>query len=381
MLRVHPSLSGIPADQWNKLAGHHPALQHEFLSSLESSGCASIETGWQPCHLALWRGDTLAAAMPLYLKHHSRGEYVFDWAWARAYEQHGHDYYPKLVSAIPFSPLPGSRLLARTLDDRLQLIAAAQELARQNDASSLHLLFCDAADLAACDAAGLVRREQVQFHWQRDPAWRDFDDFLMSLSHDKRKKIRQDRRKVASAGIEIAALRGNEIDVDDWAFFQRCYEHTYLEHRSAPYLNAEFFARTAAGQPQQWLLVMAYRNGQPIACALNLVGSDRLYGRYWGAQWDDAGWVPGLHFELCYYQGIAYAIAHGIDVFEGGAQGEHKLARGFAPVLTHSAHWLAHPGFADAVERFLAHERELVGRYRDEMEMHTPFRSPGFTPP
>ncbi|WP_148714038.1 GNAT family N-acetyltransferase [Chitinolyticbacter meiyuanensis] len=377
MIRIHTDLTELPAADWNRLAGPHPALQHGFLAALEASGCASAASGWQPCHLALWRNERLAAALPLYLKSHSRGEYVFDWAWARAYAEHGHDYYPKLVSAIPFSPLPGPRLLARSHEDRLQLLAAAQELARQQDASSLHLLFCDADDLAAADAAGLARREQLQFHWQRDPAWHDFDDFLMSLSHDKRKKIRQERRKVAAAGVEVEALHGAAITAEHWAFFLRCYAQTYHEHRSSPYLNADFFTGSHAAAPEQWLLFLARRHGQPIACALDLVGPDRLYGRYWGAQWDQAGWVPGLHFELCYYQGIDWAIRHGIAVFEGGAQGEHKLARGFSPVVTHSAHWLAHPGFADAVGRFLAQERELVAGYRDELEMHSPFRSPG----
>ncbi|GLS02899.1 hypothetical protein GCM10007860_00420 [Chitiniphilus shinanonensis] len=374
MIRPHATIAELPAADWDALAGDAPMLRHAFLDALEQSGCVGGDSGWQPSHLALWRDGTLRAAMPLYIKQHSYGEYVFDWAWARAYTEHGLSYYPKLVGAVPFTPLPGPRLLARDDADRLALIRGALELADQGGMSSLHLLFGDDADLAACDAAGMTRREQVQFHWQRQPGWHDFDDFLDSLSRDKRRKIRQERRKVTEAGVRVRRKLGRQIGADDWAFFMRCYDSTYREHRSTPYLNLDFFLRAHAAQPDAWVMALAYRDDAPIAAALNLAGPTRLYGRYWGAQWDAGGWVPGLHFELCYYQGIEHALANGLDTVEGGAQGEHKLARGFSPVMTHSAHWLAHPAFADAVERFLDRERRLVGAYHDELNAHLPFR-------
>ncbi|GAA5785320.1 GNAT family N-acetyltransferase [Chitiniphilus shinanonensis] len=374
MIRPHATIAELPAADWDALAGDAPMLRHAFLDALEQSGCVGGDSGWQPSHLALWRDGTLRAAMPLYIKQHSYGEYVFDWAWARAYAEHGLSYYPKLVGAVPFTPLPGPRLLARDDADRLALIRGALELADQGGMSSLHLLFGDDADLAACATAGMTRREQVQFHWQRQPGWRDFDDFLDSLSRDKRRKIRQERRKVAEAGVRVRRKLGRQIGADDWAFFMRCYDSTYREHRSTPYLNLDFFLRAHAAQPDAWVMALAYRDDAPIAAALNLAGPTRLYGRYWGAQWDAGGWVPGLHFELCYYQGIEHALANGLDTVEGGAQGEHKLARGFSPVMTHSAHWLAHPAFADAVERFLDRERRLVGAYHDELNAHLPFR-------
>ncbi|UXY15984.1 GNAT family N-acetyltransferase [Chitiniphilus purpureus] len=375
-LRVHPRIDDLPADQWNALAGAHPAQRHAFLAALEASGAVGPGTGWQPCHLGLWRDGRLCAAMPLYAKTHSFGEYVFDWAWARAYAEHGLAYYPKLVCAIPFTPVPGARLFAGSAQDRLLLLNAARERAGQDGLSSLHLLFADNEDLAAAQAMGMLRREQVQFHWLRQPHWRDFDDFLASLARDKRKRIRQERRRVAQAGVAIERKRGSQIDAMDWAFFIRCYEATYRQHRSTPYLNLAFFRAAHTAAPDDWLMVQASRDGVPIAAALNLVGPDRLYGRYWGAQWDAGGWVPGLHFELCYYQGIEFALAEGLAAFEGGAQGEHKLARGFSPVITYSAHWLAHPAFADAVDRFLGQERQAVSAYRQELEMHLPFRDP-----
>ncbi|TJZ77626.1 GNAT family N-acetyltransferase [Chitiniphilus eburneus] len=374
MISLHPTIAELPATAWDALAGEQPMLRHAFLDALEQSGCVGGDSGWTPCHLALWRDGVLCGAMPLYAKQHSYGEYVFDWAWARAYAEHGLSYYPKLLGAIPFTPLPGPRLLARTDADRQALIRGALDRAAQLDMSSLHLLFGDDADLAACDAVGLIRREQVQFHWQRQAGWQDFDDFLASLSRDKRRKIRQERRKIGEAGVRIERKAGHAIDAGDWAFFLRCYDSTYREHRSTPYLNLDFFLRAHAAQPEAWMMALAYRDDAPIAAALNLVGPARLYGRYWGAQWDAAGWVPGLHFELCYYQGIEHALATGLSVVEGGAQGEHKLARGFSPVMTHSAHWLAHPAFADAVDRFLDRERRLVNAYRDELEAHLPFR-------
>uniref|UniRef100_UPI004055ED78 GNAT family N-acetyltransferase n=1 Tax=Chitiniphilus eburneus TaxID=2571148 RepID=UPI004055ED78 len=279
MISLHPTIAELPATAWDALAGEQPMLRHAFLDALEQSGCVGGDSGWTPCHLALWRDGVLCGAMPLYAKQHSYGEYVFDWAWARAYAEHGLSYYPKLLGAIPFTPLPGPRLLARTDADRQALIRGALDRAAQLDMSSLHLLFGDDADLAACDAVGLIRREQVQFHWQRQAGWQDFDDFLASLSRDKRRKIRQERRKIGEAGVRIERKAGHAIDAGDWAFFLRCYDSTYREHRSTPYLNLDFFLRAHAAQPEAWMMALAYRDDAPIAAALNLARR-RLYGRY-----------------------------------------------------------------------------------------------------
>ncbi|GGP23158.1 GNAT family N-acetyltransferase [Silvimonas iriomotensis] len=376
-LKICERLSDIPAPAWNALAGAHPALQHAYLDALEQSGSVDADSGWQPCHLTLWRDDELAGALLLYRKSHSWGEYVFDWAWARAYEQHGLAYYPKLVSAIPFSPLPGARLLAHTDADRRLLIESAIGITRELGDSSLHILFPHEADARLAADCGMQLREQIQFHWQRDPAWHTFDDFLGSMNHDKRKKIRQERRKSLSgpAGeITVERKFGAAISAADWAFFIGCYNNTYLEHRSQPYLNLAFFRQLHAAMPESCLLIIASRNGQPIAAAFDLVGPDALYGRYWGAQWDEAGFVPGLHFELCYYQGLEFALERGLGTFEGGAQGEHKLARGFLPVTTWSVHWLADRRFADAVGRFLKNERQAVDEWAETLSAQTPFR-------
>ncbi len=371
---IHAEITDIAAELWNALAGDAPMLQHAFLAALENTGCVGSDTGWRPCHLALWDGDTLAAAMPLYLKRHSYGEYVFDWAWARAYAEHGLEYYPKLLSAIPFTPVPGNRLLARDDASRAALLDAAIELAQENDTSSFHLLFHPESDIDLIESRGLLLRQQVQFHWINQ-GWPDFDAFLAALQRDKRKKIRQERNKLTD--IQIVRKRGDDISAADWAFFNRCYANTYHEHRSSPYLNEAFFQQLGEAMPQACLLIMAYRNGEPLACAFNLVGPDRLYGRYWGADWSagGGGFVPGLHFELCYYQGIEFAIEQGIAVFEGGAQGEHKQARGFSPEMTYSAHWLAHPGFARAVGDYLDRESTAINEYNETLLAHEAFKA------
>ncbi|WP_432722578.1 GNAT family N-acetyltransferase [Jeongeupia wiesaeckerbachi] len=361
-IQLHSRIAALDAARWNALAGSQTVLQLAFLDALEHSGCVSARTGWQPCHLTL---DDLAAAVPLYLKGHSFGEYVFDWSWARAYEQHGVDYYPKLVAAVPFTPVPGSRLLASNDAQRLQLAHGLRAAAESLDAGSVHVLFHGEADATALEAAGFFLRSQIQFHWQRQQGWRDFDDFLDALKATKRKKIRQERRKVADAGVEIVRKHGAAITETDWRFFAACYANTYDEHRSSPYLTLDFFLRLWRSLPDACLLILAYRDGKPIAAALDLVDGDRLYGRYWGAQWDEAGFVPALHFELCYYQGIEYALEHSLPVFEGGAQGEHKLARGFAPVLTRSAHWLRHPGFHQAIARAVHLETRQISAELD----------------
>ncbi|KAF0814705.1 hypothetical protein IGB42_00760 [Andreprevotia sp. IGB-42] len=362
MLRVHPHIADLPADGWNALAGTSPVLQHAFLAALEQTDCVGAGAGWQPCHLELTNEAGMSQGLlPLYLKHHSYGEYVFDWSWAQAYREHGLDYYPKLVSAIPFTPVPGERLLAVDEASRSMLVRGALTLAQDIEASSLHLLFHPPADLPLLHAAGLQTRTQIQFHWLNQ-GWQHFDDFLAAMKREKRKKIRQERSKVAATGIRIVRKTGHDISHEDWAFFARCYSNTYHEHRSSPYLSEAFFQLLGDAQPEACMLVLAYRNDEPLACALNLIGPERLYGRYWGADWNagGGGFEPSLHFELCYYQGIEFAIERGLAVFEGGAQGEHKQARGFSPVLTYSAHWLAHPGFARAVADYLQRERPLI---------------------
>jgi len=366
-LRVVEDLAEVPARHWNALAGDHPFLRHEFFSALHETGCATGGTGWLPQFLTLWKGDELQGALPLYLKSHSYGEYVFDWAWADAYHRHGLEYYPKLTSAVPFSPVTGGRALAATADARRQLVAAALELARS--VSSLHILFPPEGEARELAAAGMMLRQGIQFHWA-NPGYHTFDEFLATLTHDKRKRIKQDRRKVREAGIAFRWKLGHEITDGEWRFFTRCYNLTYRAHLSSPYLNLAFFTRLGEVLPEHLLLVVAERDGKPIASALNVFTQDALYGRYWGA----TGYVPCLHFETCYYQALEFCIARGIRAFEGGAQGEHKLARGFLPEVTWSAHWLRHPQFADAVEKFLAREAAGVARHVDELAERRPFR-------
>jgi predicted N-acyltransferase len=366
-LRVLETLAGVPPDQWNALAGGHPFLRHEFLHALHETGCASERTGWVAQYITLWRDGRLAGALPLYLKSHSRGEYVFDWAWADAYYRHGLEYYPKLLSAVPFSPVTGPRLLALSSDVRQRLAAAALELAKST--SSLHVLFPRPEEVGDLEAHGMMLRRGVQFHW-RNEAYGSFEDFLAHLSHDKRKKIRQERRKVRDAGVTVVRRVGKEISEEHWKFFTRCYNGTYRAHHSTPYLNHAFFERLGEVLPEHVLMVVAELDGKPVASALNIFSPETLYGRYWGC----LGYVPNLHFETCYYQAIEFCIERGIAVFEGGAQGEHKLARGFSPVETYSAHWLKHPGFADAIEKFLGRESAGVERYIDELTERSPFR-------
>ncbi len=380
VIRLFDTPGDIPRAAWNDLLDlqglSSPFMHHEYLAALHDSGSARPETGWTPQYLTLWRGATLHAACPLYLKDHSYGEYVFDWAWANAYEQHGLPYYPKGLVAVPFTPVPGPRLLARDAGSRAALVRALLDHCRQEQLSSLHLLFLSDDDAAACEAEGLLARETVQFHWlNRHPVSRDrfsnWDDFLASLSQDKRKKIRQERRKVADAGVRFRIAEGAAISAEDWAFFYRCYARTYREHGNAPYLTPGFFARMATDLPQHWAMFTAEHSGRPIACSLVGVGDGVAYGRYWGA----LARVDCLHFEACYYQPLAWCIERGITRFEGGAQGEHKMARALMPVRTRSAHWLAHPSFSDAVERFLAREGEGVAQYLEHLERRSPFRA------
>jgi predicted N-acyltransferase len=370
------SLEGISASECNRLAGDDPFLRHEFMSAMHETGCASKNTGWSPQFVTLWEGSTLRGAVPLYVKSHSYGEYVFDWAWANAYQRHGYRYYPKLVSAVPFSPVTGRRLMAELPEHRAMLIDAILKMAKQRDAetgvSSFHCLFPTEHEAREMEAAGLILRPGIQFHWRNADGggYESFDAFLTEMSHDKRKKIRQERNKMRSAGIRFQWISGHQATNAHWRFFIDCYNKTYHDHGSLPYLNLAFFIRLAESMPENVLLVLALQDGEPIAVAFYLHNAHTLYGRYWGAR----QYVPGLHFETCYYQAIEYCIANGITLFEGGAQGEHKLARGFLPVRTWSAHWLAHPQFASAVSRHVEQEAQGMDRYLDELNDSSPFR-------
>jgi len=366
-VKLLDSLRSVEPRAWNALAGQHPLLRHEFLHALHESGSACELTGWAPRYITLWQGRSLVGAMPLYLKSHSYGEYVFDWAWADAYHQHGISYYPKLLGAIPFSPVAGPRLLARDTPTRTLLIRTALELA--GEVSSLHLLFPTEDEARALEAAGMMLRRSVQFHWE-NRGYASFDEFLSDLASAKRKKIRQERRRVQETGVRLQRLTGAAIREEHWTFFKRCYDSTYRAHGSTPYLNLGFFRRLGDALPEHLLMIIAELDGKPIASALNIYSETRLYGRYWGA----IEHVPLLHFEVCYYQALEFCIERGIGTFEGGAQGEHKLARGFMPARTWSAHWLRHPEFSNAVERFLARESAGIERYVDELDERNPFR-------
>jgi predicted N-acyltransferase len=366
-VRIAESLAHVDPEEWNALAGAQPFVRHEFLSALIDTGCASRRTGWQPRIVLLRRAGGLVGALPLFAKTHSYGEYVFDWAWAEAHERHGIDYYPKLVCAVPFTPVRGARLLASSVADQEILVKTALELAQ--DASSLHVLFARDEEARELEGSGLMLRRTVQFHWKNE-GYADFEDFLSRLSHARRKNIRQERRRVREAGVGFRWLEGEAIERRHWELFNRCYRGTYAAHRSTPYLSLEFFLRVGAALPQNVALLLAERDGRPIATALFFRDAQALYGRYWGS----LEYLPLLHFECCYYQAIEFAIERRIGVFEGGAQGEHKLFRGLLPVETLSAHWLAHPRFASAVENFLEREAAGIARYVNELAEHSPFK-------
>ena len=380
--RVHASVHAVPAATWDALLALHPEaspfMRHAYLAAMEDSASASPATGWTPACIVLERAGVLEAAAVVYAKDHSYGEYVFDWAWANAYQQHGLPYYPKATLAVPFTPVPGARLLARDAPARQALLGAVLQWCKDQELSSLHLLFVSPTDAQTCQDAGLMLRQTVQFHWTNAATpYPDFEVFLASLAQEKRKKIRQERRKVAQAGVQFRWARGADIPSADWDFFYRCYERTYLEHGNAPYLSRSFFAAMQADMPENWLLFIAERGGKPMASSLIALSSEGAgqpqvaYGRYWGA----LERVDCLHFEACYYQPLQWCIAHGFARFEGGAQGEHKMARALMPVPTTSAHWLAHPAFSDAVARFLEREGQGVDQYLDHLRERSPFKA------
>ena len=441
LIRVLDSPLEVNGADWNALLAAqspdgllNPFMRHEYLAAMHLSGSAVPETGWTPRFVTLWQGKALVGACALYLKQHSHGEYVFDHAWANAYRQNGLPYYPKALVAAPFTPVPGARLLARTAAERTLLVKALVAWCEEQQLSSLHLLFAADEDVVACEEAGLMLRHTVQFHWTNKPAsaqraqpeqqpsqphptdnslgqasappslpgthtlagFRDFDDFLMSLNQEKRKKIRQERRKVLDAGITFRWSLGQDISNADWDFFYQCYERTYYEHGNAPYLSRDFFQRMQDTMPENWLLFVAEHtaaDGERQSIAISLIAVNAAttpntglndgsapasavqshltaYGRYWGA----LARVDCLHFEACYYQPLAWCIEHGYQIFEGGAQGEHKMARALLPVKTTSAHWLAHPAFADAVERFLEREGAGISDYMDDLERRSPLK-------
>lgn len=369
-LEVAESIAKLPADAWDVLAGGVPLLSHAFLSAFETSNSVGAGTGWQPCFLLLYDDAQLIGAMPLYVKYHSYGEYVFDWAWAEAYERNGLSYYPKLVSAIPFTPITSSRLLANHPDTKALIVNTLSQIMRQNKMSSAHVLFPDDDSAEWFKQAGWMQRQGVQFRWQ-NLDYSDFDEFLSQLSHDKRKKIRQERKKVTDSGVICLQVKGGEITPEQWNFFYQCYENTYREHRSTPYLTRDFFTTIGNSMPQNILLILAYLDEKPIAAALNIYDEVTLYGRYWGSM----QYVPNLHFELCYYQAQIFCITEKIEFFEGGAQGEHKLARGFKARPTCSFHQIANPDFAAAIEDFVVQESKGLAAYANELDERAPFKS------
>jgi hypothetical protein len=378
--RIIRSLSDTPAPAWDALVAASaapPFMRHAYLHALHESGSACARTGWEPEYLLLERGNELHAACPLYRKHHSYGEYVFDFAWAQAYEQHGLPYYPKLLSAIPFTPVPAAKLLARDDAARAALLQAVLAHAQQSGLSSLHMLWLTDTDATLAARKSLLLRHGVQFHWQNRTGapYADFEDFLSALNAGKRKKIRQEERYVHSAGVSFELRTGSEISEQDWAFFYQCYSRTYIEHGNPPYLNEAFFQQVGQALPGMWLLIIAMAGSQRVAASLIALdpACKRAYGRYWGMA-PHATPVAHLHFAACYYQPLRWCIQQGYAAFEGGAQGEHKMARGLLPVQTSSAHWLAEPAFADAVERYLAREGKGIAAYMDELADRSPMR-------
>ena len=373
---IAKSLSAVPRADWNALANppgqpYHPFTDWDFLEALESSGCATPRTGWAPHHLLAYDGDKLVGAAPMYLKSHSSGEYIFDHAWANAFERAGGQYYPKLLCAIPFTPATGPRLLtAGDKDIERALLNAMASVAEHSHLSTANLNFLTEEQAAFCEAEGMLIRHDQQFHFE-NPGYSSFDDFLAALSSDKRKNLRKERKK-AQEGVEILSLSGADLTTEHWDFFFRCYQDTGSRKWGSPYLNRKFFTLIHERMADKVLLVIArcLEQDRYIASALNFIGGDALYGRYWGCTEDR----KFLHFELCYYQAIDAALARGLKRVEAGAQGEHKLARGYAPVRTTSAHYVVDPGFRRALEDYLRRERNAIAQQIEVLGEYTPFR-------
>ncbi len=363
----------LDAGMWNALAGDsYPFLRHEFLLAAETTACVSRGTGWSPRHIGIYDGkDKLIAAMPLYEKTHSWGEFVFDWSWAQAYRQAGIAYYPKLVSAAPFTPAPSSRLLVADPALKPVLLQTALAYAQQHKHSSLHILFPREDELDVLEDTGLKLRKDCQFHWH-NRGYRSFDDFLASFSSKKRKKARRDRRHVSEAGIRFRWLTGRELDSAVWKDIYELISLTFLRRGSMPYFSYDFFVEVSKRLPESILVVLAEHNREPVAAAVFYVSDTTLYGRYWGTN----SRYNALHFETCYYQGIDFCIANDKKIFEPGTQGEHKISRGFTPVSTWSAHWLARPEFFAAIADYLEAEERHVDRYIAAADEHSPYREP-----
>ncbi len=367
------SLTEVDASRWNRLvANKDPFLRHEFLLALEQSGSVCAATGWQAHHLLLMQADELIAAMPLYLKNHSWGEYVFDQQWADAYAQSGMDYYPKWVNAIPYTPCQGQRLLIKQdADTKLimqHFLKAIQQLAELNAISSLHCLFPEPSQLDLFEQTMLIR-EGVQFQWF-NKNYHDFDDYLQSFTSRQRKNINKERRKVQQQGIHLQRLPGLDVSPQQWQVFFEFYTLTYLKRGQSAYLNLDFFKQLAATMPEQLLLILAMKDQSYVGAALSFIGETTLYGRYWGCYEE----YHSLHFEACYYQGLEYCIAHHKQRFDSGAQGEHKIARGFEPITTYSAHWIQNPRFARLIADFLQREKSYIQQYKQQCTQQLPFK-------
>lgn len=377
-IEAHDSIDSIPASDWNRLAGSQPFLQHEFLAALEHSGSVSAETGWQPQHLTCTdESGELVGALPLYLKSHSWGEYVFDWAWAEAYQRAGQRYYPKLVSAVPFTPVSGPRLLldaARAHDAAPLLSAHTVTVARQHRASSVHCLFPAETELETWDKRGFLRRMDCQFHWHNHN-YKNFDEYLATLSAEKRKKIKRERRHVTDAGIHHRVCTGQELDDALLDELYRFYSATYAKRGHHAYLNRHFFAEIAERMAHSLVVIFAFSGKRPIACAICFRDASTLYGRHWGCEQE----YHSLHFETCYYQGIEYCLHEGLEHFNPGTQGEHKLARGFEPTATWSAHYVDNPVFRQAIDDFLRRETRMMQAYMRDARAHLPFHKADLT--
>jgi predicted N-acyltransferase len=362
------------AESWNALTNqHNPFIKHEFLSSLERSGCAAPETGWTPCHLVAMEDERVVGALPLYLKHHSWGEFVFDFAWAEAYERNSKAYYPKIICAVPYTPATGPRFLVPSSPAAAAvkgaLLKAAQDMVTERRASSLHFLFTTDEESDFLESKDFLLRLGSQYHWQ-NRGYDDFDAFLSTFTAEKRKKVKRERRRVEDAGIEITVLEGNAVNTELWEVFYRFYYGTVLRKSGFVPLTLDFFREVGSTMPDNVVLALASYRGDYVAAALSLRGMDTLYGRYWGATND----FHSLHFELCYYTGIEYCIAHGLQRYEPGAQGEHKISRGFMPTPTYSMHWLADPNFQRAISISLEREREQMRYQMKELARHAPYK-------
>jgi len=371
--QIH-SMAQVDVADWNRLAGEaYPFMRHEFFRALEQSGSVCEQSGWIASHLLVLNDDQLVAFMPLYLKQHSWGEYVFDQQWAEAYQQQGLDYYPKWLTAIPLTPCQGTRIVIQAAIDPLEvmhtLLNFIKQLSEQHGISSWHCLFPDLQQVEQLRSLGLSVREGVQFHWFNQ-SYRDFNNFLFTLNASKRKMLKRERRRVSEQGVRLLRITGQDVSELQWQAFFKFYEMTYLKRGSQPYLNLAFFKQIAATMGEQLLLVLAIKDDNAIAAALSFVGEDTLYGRYWGCYEE----YNGLHFEACYYQGLDYCIEHGLKRFDSGAQGEHKISRGFEPITTYSAHWIKDARFAKAIEHFLVREQKAMQHYKQDAASYLPFR-------